>query len=168
MSEPRWIAEARKDIGLKEGAGAADNPRVVQMYRDAGCDWAKHDAIPWCAAAMGAWLRRAGLPNTKSLLAKSYATYGQKLAGPVVGAIGVMNRVGGGHVGIVVGSGNGLVTMLGGNQGDAVKIASFARSGFIAFRWPPGVPVPSAAAAPRVPAPKGRRKLSYHRGGRNA
>jgi uncharacterized protein (TIGR02594 family) len=167
MSEPRWLQTARKYLGVKEGPGEANNPIVVRMYAEAGFPGVRHDATPWCAAFCGAVLKEAGLKPSGSLLARSYERWGQPLAGPVVGAVAVKTRVGGGHVGFVVGSAPGTVTLLGGNQGDQVRLATFPRSGFTAFRWPPGEPLPTAHPAPNVPAPKGRRKLSYHRGGQN-
>jgi uncharacterized protein (TIGR02594 family) len=168
MSEPRWLAEARKDLGIKEGPGATDNPKVVQMYRDCNCDWAKHDAVAWCAAAVGSWLKRAGLKGTQSLLAVSYKNWGQPLAGPVVGAIMWMPRVGGsGHVGIVESTSPGRVNLLAGNQGDKVCIASVPRTAQQAFRWPPGQPLPSAARAPKAEHPPAKIRKSYFRGKRH-
>jgi uncharacterized protein (TIGR02594 family) len=138
MSEPAWLVEARKDLGLQEGAGASDNPRVVKMFADAGHPEIKHDSVAWCAAAIGAWLHRAGLEGTGSLLALSYLKWGQPLAKPMLGAIAVKKRVGGGHVTLVVGKSGNFVYCLGGNQSDAVTIAAYDASVF-SYRWPDGV-----------------------------
>ena len=57
------------------------------------------------------------------------------------GAIAVLTRKGGGHVGIVTGvTRNGShVRLLGGNQGDAVKEAWFPADRVTAYRLPAGV-----------------------------
>lgn len=140
MTEPAWLTEAKKDLGLHEGAGSLDNATVVKMYADAGHPEIKHDSVAWCAAAVGAWLHRAGLKGTGSLLALSYLKWGIPLSKPVLGAIAVKKRVGGGHVTLVVGQSGHYIYCLGGNQGDAVSIAAYDASVF-SFRWPEGVPV---------------------------
>src|SRR5471032_1490727 len=57
----------------------------------------------WCARFMNMVLQRSGHRGTGSDLARSFASYGQRISGPQVGAIAVMGRRGGGHVGIVTG-----------------------------------------------------------------
>ena len=57
----------------------------------------------WCARFMNLVLERSGYHGTGSDLARSFASYGQRVSGPQVGAIAVMGRRGGGHVGIVTG-----------------------------------------------------------------
>jgi uncharacterized protein (TIGR02594 family) len=160
-TEPKWLTIARKDIGLKEGPGMKNNPRVIQMFKEAGHPEISSDGVAWCAAATGAWLKEAGFKPSGSLLALSYAKWGQPLAGPVVGAIACRTRTGGGHVGFVVSTAPGVVNLLAGNQSDAVNIAAHPRNAFVAFRWPPGAPLPTAARAPlepHHPKPKMRRR----------
>ena len=147
MSEPKWIAVARTYLGLKEGPGDANNPKVVAMYAKAGHPEIKHDAVPWCAAFVGAILVEAGLKGTGTLWALDYAKYGQKLGRPIVGAIATKKRDGGGHVAFVVGYDANFVYLLGGNQGDAVSIARYPRSVINSYTWPPGVPVPASPPA---------------------
>lgn len=144
MSEPKWLTLARKDIGTIEGPGAKDNPKIIKMYADAGHPEVKHDAVPWCAAAVGAWLKRAGLKPSGSLSAVSYETYGTKLQTPILGCIGVKRRPGEvwmRHVGFVVAANPVWVWMVAGNTADSVSIAAYNRATFTAFRWPGG-PVP--------------------------
>ena len=65
----------------------------------------------WCGAFMDLVLRRTGHKGGGNL-AKGYLRYGKRVHGPVVGAIAVMGRKGGGHVGIVTGvdpNGNPIV-----------------------------------------------------------
>lgn len=69
----------------------------------------------WCGAFMDVVLKRTGhAPG--GLLASAYAHYGTRVAGPQVGAIAVMGRRGGGHVGIVSGvDANGNPIIISGN-----------------------------------------------------
>jgi len=66
--------------------------------------------------------------------------YGTTLVEPVLGSIGVKSRVGGGHVGFVVGqSGDGeYINLLGGNQDNSVKVSRYSKIGFEAFVFPDG------------------------------
>ena len=143
MTEPKWISIARTYIGVKEGPGAADNPIVVAMYAKAGHPEVKHDAVPWCAAFVGAILRAANIKSTDTLWALDYAKWGQALKGPVVGAVATKKRDGGGHVAFVVGYDANAVYLLGGNQGDAVCIAKYPRAVINSYRWPSEAPIPA-------------------------
>src|SRR3989344_5606695 len=65
----------------------------------------------WCGAFMDLVLKRTGHKGGGNL-ASAYARYGTRVSGPRVGAIAVMGRQGGGHVGIVTGvdpNGNPIV-----------------------------------------------------------
>jgi uncharacterized protein (TIGR02594 family) len=120
-----------------EGPGTSDNPTVQAYYRDAGHPEVKHDAVPWCAAFVGAMLKRAGIKPSGSLLARSYLQWGKKLDKPAVGAIIVLQRGGStflGHVGFVVDPAAHI--MLGGNQSDRVSIQRYDPRKVLSYRWP--------------------------------
>ncbi|HEA1720803.1 TIGR02594 family protein [Escherichia coli] len=139
--EPRWLIEARKHIGLTEIKGAKHNPEIVQFWRDIKRGGIKDDETPWCAAFVGAMLERVGIRSTRFESAKSYLDWGEKLDTLAYGCIVVFTRVGGGHVGFVVGRrANGDLLVLGGNQGDAVNIRAFPTSRVSGYRWPAGEP----------------------------
>lgn len=153
---PPWLKEAIKNLGVHEGPGAANNPTVVQFYADAGFPGIKHDDVAWCAAFVGAMLKRAGYKPSGSLAARSYETYGVNLHKPMFGCIGVKKRPGGGwlgHVGFVVAYDGAKVWMLGGNQGDKVSVAAFPVSQFTAFVAPSGAVMSSLSECPRSPPP---------------
>ena len=57
----------------------------------------------WCARFANMVLQHSGYHGTGSDMANSFAHYGQRISGPQVGAIAVMGRRGGGHVGIITG-----------------------------------------------------------------
>ena len=151
MDQPKWLAEAWRELGQREGAGAADNARILKLYRDAGHTGAVHDEVPWCAAFAGACLERAGLLSTRSLIARSYTGWGEADSGRRLGAIAVLSRGGDpslGHVGFLVGESGDAIYLLGGNQGDSVSVAAFEKSRLVALRWP------SASEPSRQPTPQ--------------
>ena len=92
----------------------------------------------WCARFMNMVLQRSGYRGTGSDMANSFASYGQRISSPQVGAIAVMGRGrGGGHVGIVSGidaSGNPIVVS--GNNGNRVREAPIARGRIYAYVMP--------------------------------
>ena len=153
MTEPIWLIEARKNLGIKETKGDVHTPEVLKYWKDIKRGGIKDDETPWCAAFVGAMLERVGVKSTRFESAKSYLDWGQLLALPVVGCIVVFTREGGGHVGFVVGRDTkGNLLVLGGNQGDEVNIRSFPVSRVTGYRWPidrpiPKEPLPTLSAA---------------------
>jgi uncharacterized protein (TIGR02594 family) len=93
----------------------------------------------WCARFMNLVLQHSGYHGTGSDMARSFASYGQRVSGPQVGAIAVMARRGGGHVGVVSGidaSGNPIVVS--GNNGNRVREAPISRGRIYAYVMPMG------------------------------
>ena len=91
----------------------------------------------WCARFMNMVLQRSGLRGTGSDMARSFASYGQRVSGPQVGAIAVMSRRGGGHVGVVSGidaSGNPI--LVSGNSGHRVRETAYPRGRIYAYVMP--------------------------------
>jgi uncharacterized protein (TIGR02594 family) len=91
----------------------------------------------WCARFMNMVLERTGHHGTGSDMANSFAHYGQRISGPQVGAIAVMGRRGGGHVGIITGidaAGNPI--MISGNNGNRVREAPVSRGRIYAYVMP--------------------------------
>ncbi len=82
-------------------------------------------------------LQRSGHKGTGSDMARSFASYGQRISGPQVGAIAVMSRRGGGHVGIVSGidaKGNPIVVS--GNHSRRVAESVYPRGRIYAYVLP--------------------------------
>ncbi len=93
----------------------------------------------WCARFMNLVLQQSGYKGTGSDMAASFAHYGQRVSGPQVGAIAVMRRRGGGHVGIITGidaSGNPI--MISGNNRNRVREAPVSRGRIYAYVVPTG------------------------------
>lgn len=145
MLEPLWLNLARKELGTKEAAGAADNPAIVQYWEDCGLEAVAdgQDEIAWCAAFVGAMLSRAQTQGSGKANARSYETWGRRLISPCLGCVVVFSRPPSawqGHVAFYLGTErtnlSRRVRVLGGNQGDAVSIADFSLDRVVAYRWP--------------------------------
>ena len=163
MSQPRWLALAWGDLGVAETPGADHTRRVVRYYADVGHAQITNDETAWCAAFLGSCLERAGLASTRSLMARSYLTWGEPLGEFRTGAIAVLSRTADptlGHAGFLIGETADSIILLGGNQSDAVTVEVFPRSRLLGLRWPTtGIPeatppvIPEGASAPiRDPA----------------
>jgi uncharacterized protein (TIGR02594 family) len=94
----------------------------------------------WCARFVNFVLDKVGQPGTGSDAAKSFAFYGQRISGPRYGAIAVLTRKGGGHVGIVTGvDRHGNPILIAGNNGKRrVGISVYPKRRVIAYVMPDG------------------------------
>ncbi|MEN3348870.1 MAG: hypothetical protein V7632_2505 [Bradyrhizobium sp.] len=91
----------------------------------------------WCARFMNMVLQHTGHRGTGSDMANSFAKYGQRISGPQVGAIAVMGRRGGGHVGVITGiDAKGNPIMISGNNGNRVREAPVSRGRIYAYVMP--------------------------------
>lgn len=91
----------------------------------------------WCGHFMNLVLERSGHRPSNSNQARSFASYGTRIAGPQVGAIAVMSRGRGGHVGIVSGideSGNPII--ISGNHNRRVAEVAYPRGRIYAYVMP--------------------------------
>lgn len=143
MSELAWIKSARSKIGIREVKGSGNNPLIVGWLKNLKSAWLD-DLTPWCGTFVAQCLKESGLnyPSTW-YRAKDYLQMSVKLDKPAYGCIVVFGRVGGGHVGFVVGQDkHGNLMVLGGNQGDAVNIKPFSKDRVLGYRWPGIYPLP--------------------------
>lgn len=91
----------------------------------------------WCGNFMNLVLERSGYQPSASNQARSFAGYGHRIAGPQVGAIAVMSRRGGGHVGVVTGfDENGNPIVISGNHNRTVAEAVYPRGRIFAYMMP--------------------------------
>lgn len=91
----------------------------------------------WCGNFMNLVLERTGHGRSNSNLARSFASYGTRVSGPQVGAIAVMSRNGGGHVGVVSGvDAKGNVIVVSGNHNKRVAESTYPRSRIYAYVMP--------------------------------
>ena len=145
LATPYQLAE--RFVGLREVVGEVNNPQVLAMLRlDQG--WPTADEVPWCSAFVNyvAWLLR--LPRSKSLLARSWLTVGQAVpleqasVGFDVAILyrgappqpGPEDTGAPGHVGFYSGHHDDTISLLGGNQGDAVCVAPYPAARLLGVR----------------------------------
>lgn len=122
-------------FGISFGAAGSGSRIIDEARRWVGTNPTGKRAL-WCARFMNFVLHRVGLPGTNSDMAKSFAAYGHRV-GPQVGAIAVLTRHGGGHVGVVTGiAPNGDPIILSGNHGHTVGEGAYSRSRVIAYVAP--------------------------------
>jgi len=90
----------------------------------------------WCGAFMDLILKRTGHAGGGNL-AKAYASYGTRVSGPQVGAIAVIGRRGGGHVGVVSGvDPNGNPIVVSGNHNHTVAESVYPAGRISAYVLP--------------------------------
>lgn len=153
MSDPAWLAEARKYLGEKEIKGPHHNPHIVQWWKDLGEPY-RDDETAWCGAFVGGCLRAVGLQTVKGAAgARNWTKLKTQLDKPAYGCVVVFwrgDRDGwAGHVGFVVGvDRNGNLMVLGGNQGDMVSIKPFDKGRVLGYYWPGIYPFPERFILP--------------------
>jgi uncharacterized protein (TIGR02594 family) len=143
--QARGLASANASVpsstfssGMSGSAGFGSSNVVAEARRYIGGNPTGRGSL-WCARFMNMVLERSGYHGTGSDMARSFASYGQRISGPQIGAIAVMGRRGGGHVGVVSGidaSGNPIVVS--GNNGNRVREAVLSRSRIYAYVMPTG------------------------------
>ena len=141
---------AARFIGEKEIAGDEDNPLIEYMV-EMDSPWFDGDEVPWCSGFVNFVARVLGLQRSRSLRARSWLRVGREV--PLSAArrgfdVVVLKRGSDpqpgpevidapGHVGFFNGytpEGSGLVSILGGNQKDAISIMAFDASDVLSVR----------------------------------
>lgn len=136
---PPWVTLALKAVGTREIPGKATAPAIARWLTDLKAWW-RDDETPWCGVFAGWCMKTAGwAPPNAYYRALAWVDWGDILAEPRYGAVAIIRRPGGGHVFFVLGRDrDGRIIGVGGNQRDAVSVASFAPESIVAFRSPPG------------------------------
>lgn len=134
--QPYEWAKREWASNIKEFTGKdKNNPKIV-WYHSFTTLRATDDETPWCSAFMCAAAFSAAFASTRSAAAKSWLGYGVEGNGSI-GDIAIFKRAGGHHVCFVhkaFKEGDKTVTVLGGNQGNAVSVANYKAENLIAFR----------------------------------
>lgn len=142
-ADPDWLQIAHKQIGVKEAAGVADNPRIVEYF--GATTFGEHpDSVPWCGAFVSFCLREADVIDKGSARAADWLQFGDELSKPRLGCIAVLKPQAAGssgHVGFWVGEEGGRIQLLAGNQHDRVDITSYPETELRdhGLRWPHGI-----------------------------
>jgi uncharacterized protein (TIGR02594 family) len=145
---PKWLLEARKDLGFKEKPG---NRGIEGFIREASVG-ALGNA--WCAIFVNAKLEECGIAGTRSAMARSFERNPNfvRLPGPALGAIATFWRgspgAGTGHVNFYNGTDRGKHIGVGGNQSDGVTNAPMDMARHTGWWWPKSVPLPKIGPVP--------------------
>jgi len=132
------LASSSYSGGMASSGGFGSSNLVSEARRYLGGNPTGRGSL-WCARFMNMVLQREGYRGTGSDMARSFASYGQRISGPQVGAIAVMGRRGGGHVGIISGiDAQGNPIMISGNNGNRVREAPVSRGRIYAYVMPTG------------------------------
>ena len=144
MPEPIWFVTARQELGRVEIPGEQDNQRIVE-YHSATDLHAKDDETPWCSAFVNWCFKQNNIAGTNKANARSWLTWGDEIQEPRLGCVAVLWRESPnsakGHVAFYVGpdpARPSKITLLGGNQGDAVATTPYDRARVLSYRWPTG------------------------------
>ena len=130
------LASGTYSGGMAPSGGLGSSNLVAEARRYIGGNPTGRGSL-WCARFMNMVLQREGYRGTGSDMARSFAGYGQRVSGPQVGAIAVMGRRGGGHVGIISGiDAQGNPIMISGNNGNRVREAPVSRGRIYAYVMP--------------------------------
>jgi uncharacterized protein (TIGR02594 family) len=127
---------AANSLAMSGPMGFGDTSLVAEARRWIGGNPTGRSSL-WCGNFMNLVLERTGHRASSSNQARSFASYGRRLPGPQVGAIAVMSRGRGGHVGVVSGvdpSGNPII--ISGNHGRRVAESVYPRSRIYAYVAP--------------------------------
>jgi len=142
-----WMQHAIAELGVTEIPGPDNNIRIMEYARLVELKWSDfNDDIDWSGLFVNYVLKRAGFDQfpQNPLLNRAWAEWGVALDQPKFGALAVFWRVsaqsGLGHVGFVVGIEDNSLTILGGNQRDAVSIIKLSKNQLLALRMPPTKP----------------------------
>lgn len=129
---------ALSEYMTKEFAGSKTNPAVLKYYQEIGFKHINDDETPWCSAFINWCAKQAGLKGSGKLAARSFMEVGTAVTEPQLGDICVLwrdSKTGWkGHVGIFIKEDEGLLYLLGGNQGNAVCIAPYSESRLLGYR----------------------------------
>ena len=138
VPQERRTRHARGHVAVEQPAtfgGFGGGSLVAEARRYLGTNPTGRSSL-WCGAFMDKVLRETGHKGGGNL-AKGYLHYGRRVSGPQVGAIAVMGRKGGGHVGVVSGvDANGNPIIVSGNHNHTVAESVYPRGRIIAYIEP--------------------------------
>lgn len=131
----RYHRRARTPVAAPTAGEYGGNALVAEARRYIGTNPTGRRSL-WCGTFMDMVLRETGHKGGGNL-ATGYLHYGPRVPGPRVGAIAVMYRKGGGHVGIVSGiDPNGNPIIVSGNHNHRVAESVYPRRRIAAYVMP--------------------------------
>lgn len=131
---------AASQLGITEISGSENNEQIVRYATETGISGISNDEIAWCSTFVNWCAKQVGLPMSGKPNARSWLRVGAASTQPEPGDVVVFWRESlhswKGHVAIFLGfneQGNKLFC-LGGNQGNAVSIASYDTAKVLGYR----------------------------------
>lgn len=124
--------------GVREKPGPGSNPRISEYLKTVGLG--ADDSISWCSAFQAWCFKQAygTFPVGVTGAARSWLKVGQKVTEPEPGDIVIFWRGNPnswqGHVAQYLGHNGGSLIVVGGNQSDAVTIASYIEVQLLGYR----------------------------------
>jgi len=132
---------AKTQIGIKETPGAEHTKRVIEYHATTTLK-ATTDEVSWCSSFVNWCVIQAGMKGTNSAAARSWLKWGHETKEPVQGDIVVFQRPPNpqsGHVAFYVKEEGDKIYVLGGNQGDQVKISAYKKIDLLSYRHVPNI-----------------------------
>jgi uncharacterized protein (TIGR02594 family) len=150
------VETAKRILGADENA---QNGLITQFLADGGVNLDPSETA-WCAGFINAVLAQNGIDGTKSLAARSFLGWGERVTDPTEGDIVVVSRGRRdgweGHVGIFQGfDENGDILILGGNQSNGVNVTAYPAERLLGYRRPVGTPETGTAETIQALAQRG-------------
>lgn len=144
INNAQVIATALTQLYVREGAGATNNLTILQFAKDCGFTNYTNDSIAWCALFVNWVLWKCGCERSKSLLARDFLKVTGAVPTPEVGDVMVFWRDKPdsifGHVAFFINekvvNGVRVYRVLGGNQGDEIKIIDYPADRLLGIRRP--------------------------------
>lgn len=133
--------------GFEEVVGKEDNPEIIKYFTEMGFKPEQlSDETAWCSAVINYLCKKAGLPYTGKLNARSWLDVGMPVNHPAPGDIVVFWRgkskdetIAGtnlkkGHVGIYINQVDDLIYTMGGNQSNMFNISPYSSARLLGYR----------------------------------
>lgn len=136
ITAPKVLVQAIKLFGTKEIVGPQHNPLIIGWAEELGLkkDYIA-DEIAWCGLFVAICAKRAGKNVVDNpLWARNWAKWGTKVDTAMLGDVLVFSRGSGGHVGFYVGEDAKAYHVLGGNQGNEVRVDRLDKKRCIGIR----------------------------------
>jgi uncharacterized protein (TIGR02594 family) len=134
---PKWIRTAQREIGVREIRGG-ETKRIIE-YHAATTLKATEDEISWCSSFVNWVFAECLMERTHSAAARSWLGWGKKQSGFRKYAVVVFKRGNSpwmGHVAFAMEDRGDFIQVLGGNQGDKVCYANYAKANVLGYFWP--------------------------------
>lgn len=154
--KPDWLLIAEGEVGQHEER-EGENSHILEYHSTTSLR-ATTDEVPWCSSFVNWCLIKAGFKGTNSAAAKSWLKWGVSLATPTEGCICIIKKKVAGedsstgsssgyHVGFWLDEDADILTMLGGNQSDQVKVSRFKKASYNVLGYKvPRAPIQKEAA----------------------